>query len=85
MSSLKLSLYWKQGVDLSPVGKINLARFSVDPIEPYAASLAAELPKRYTWSYELVIPSADIPLTDSLVLIFRTLDGHLAARVAARL
>ncbi|HZV86661.1 MAG TPA: hypothetical protein VFF95_03875 [Candidatus Binatus sp.] len=85
MSSLKLSLYWKHGVDLRPVGKIALVHFSVDPIQPYATSLAAELPKRYLWSYELGIPAADVPLTDSLVLIFRTMDGHIAARVAARL
>jgi hypothetical protein len=85
MSSMKLSLYWKHGVDLSPVGQITLVRFSVDPIQPYATSLAAELPKRYLWSYELGIPAEGIPLTDSLVLIFRTMDGHIAARVAARL
>ena len=85
MSSLKLSLYWKHGVDLRPVGKIALVHFSVDPIQPYATSLAAELPKRYLWSYELGIPAEDVPLTDSLVLIFRTMDGHIAARVAARL
>jgi hypothetical protein len=85
MSSLKLSLYWKHGVDLRPAGKIALVRFSVDPIQPYATSLAAELPQRYLWSYELGIPAADVPLTDSLVLIFRTMDGHIAARVAAHL
>jgi hypothetical protein len=85
MSSMKLSLYWKHGVDLSPVGKITLVHFSVDPIQPYATSLAAELPKRYLWSYELGIPAEGVPLTDSLVLIFRTKDGHIAARVAARL
>jgi hypothetical protein len=85
MSSMKLSFYWKHGVDLRPVGKITLVHFSVDPIQPYATSLAAELPKRYLWSYELGIPAADVPLTDSLVLIFRTMDGHIAARVAARL
>jgi hypothetical protein len=85
MSSLKLSLYWKHGVDLRPAGKIAVVHFSVDPIEPYAKSLAAELPKRYLWSYEFGIPAGSVPLTDSLVLIFRTSDGHIAARVAARL
>jgi hypothetical protein len=85
MSSLKLSLYWKHGVDLRPVGKIAVVNRSVDPIQPFATDLAAELPKRYSWSYELGIPSAGVPLTDSLVLIFRTADGRIAARVAARL
>jgi hypothetical protein len=85
MSSMKLSLYWKHGVDLRSAGKITLVHFSVDPIQPYATSLAAELPKRYLWSYELNLAAGDVPLTDSLVLIFRTADGHIAARVAARL
>jgi hypothetical protein len=85
MGSLRLSLYWKHGVDLRPAGKIAVVHFSVDPIEPYAKELAAELPKRYLWSYELGVPAGGVPLTDSLVLIFRTSDGHIAARVAARL
>ncbi len=85
MNALKLSLYWKHGVDLRPVGKVTVLQLTADPIEPYAKDLAAELPKRYLWSYELGVPSADVPLTDSLVLIFRTSDGRIAARVAARL
>jgi hypothetical protein len=85
MGSMKLSLYWKHGVDLRPAGKVAMMHFSVDPIQPYAASLAAKLPKRYLWSYELGIPSANVPLCDSLVLVFRSSDGRIAARVAARL
>jgi len=85
MSTLRLSFYWKRGVDLRPVKNITEVRSFVEPIAPYAANLASELPKRYTWSYQLAVPSKDIPLTDSLVLIFRTPDGHIAARVAARL
>jgi hypothetical protein len=37
------------------------------------------------WDYELDVPSAGIPLTDSLVLIVRRDDGRIAARVAARM
>ncbi len=85
MNSLRLSLYWKHGVDLRPVGKISVLQLTADPIAPYAADLAAELPKRYLWSYELGVPAVGVPLTDSLVLIFRTPDGHIAARLAARL
>jgi hypothetical protein len=85
MNSLKLSLYWKHGVDLRPAGKISVLQLTADPIVPYATDLAAELPKRYLWSYELGVPAGGVPLTDSLVLIFRTPDGHIAARLAARL
>jgi hypothetical protein len=85
MSSMRLSLFWKHGVDLRPAGKVAVVHFSADPIQPYASSLAAELPKRYLWSYEFAIPAGGVPLADSLVLVFRTPDGHIAARVAARL
>jgi hypothetical protein len=72
-------------VDLRPVKNITEVRSSVKPVAPYAANLASELPKRYAWSYQLAVPSKDVPLTDSLVLVFRTPDGRIAARVAARL
>jgi hypothetical protein len=85
MGTLKLSLYWKRGVDMRPVGKISLEQSSAVPVVPYAKNLADELPKRYVWSYELAVPASDVPLTDSLVLIFRNPQGRIVARVAARL
>ncbi len=85
MSTLRLSLFWKRGVDLRPAENFKVKFFSVEPIPPYATELAKELPKRFQWAYELDIPSAGIPLSDSLVLIFRRDDGRIAARVAARL
>jgi hypothetical protein len=85
MSTLKLSLYWKHGVDMRPATKISLTHFSVDPIQGYTDTAATDLPQRYLWSYKFTIPSGGVPLTDSLVLIFRTSSGYMAARVAARL
>src|SRR5713226_5874415 len=90
MSTLRLSFYWKRGMELRPVKNITEVRSSIEPIVPYAANLASELPKRFEWSYQLAVPSRGVPLTDSLVLIFRTNDGRtpdgrIAARVAARL
>jgi hypothetical protein len=57
----------------------------VERIQPYATSLAGELPARYEWTFEFVVPSAGVPLMDSLAFVFRTADGKIAARVAARL
>jgi hypothetical protein len=85
MSTLKVSLFWKHGLDMRPVGKIAIEQSSVVPVVPYAKNLAEELPKRYVWSYALDIPASDVPLTDSLVLIFKNPQGHIVARVAARL
>jgi hypothetical protein len=85
MGKLKLSLFWKRGVALRPVDNFKLVYFSVKVVPPYAKELANELHERLEWSYQLDIPSAGVPLTDSLVLIFRRADGSIAARVAARL
>lgn len=85
MSSLKLSLYWKHGVDMRPADKVTVLHFSVDPLQTYTDTAATDLPKRYLWSYEFAVPSEGVPLTDSLVLVFRTSSGRMAARVAARL
>jgi hypothetical protein len=85
MSKLRLSLFWKRGVELRPVKDFKVTFFDVKPILPYATELSAELPERLEWSYGLDIGSADVPLTDGLVLIFRREDGRIAARVAARL
>lgn len=85
MSSLRLTLYWKHGVEMRPAGKVSVVSTSAEPIAPYAKDLAGELPKRYVWSYEVEVPGAGVPLTDSLVLIFRTAKERIVARVAARL
>ena len=85
MSSLNLFLYWKHGVELRPIRDVQSRYFSVDPVIPYAAAQARDLPEKFAWSYQYSIPSAGVPLTDSLVLVLRTDDGHIAARVAARL
>lgn len=85
MSSMKLTLYWKRGVEMRPVEKITELNVSVEPIEPFAKDLAPELPKRFEWSYELGVNGSGIPLTDSLVLVFHLPNGRIAARVAARL
>lgn len=85
IEQLRLSIYWKHGVDLSLVKGVKELNVHEDRIEPYATSLAAELPPRYEWSYQFVVPSAGVSLMDSLAFVFRTPDGRIAARVAARL
>jgi len=85
MSAMRLFLYWKKGVDLRPVQGSKKISSSVEAVVPYAKGLEGELPKRFEWSWELEVSSAGVPLTDSLVLVFRTPDGRIAARVAARL
>ena len=85
IEDLRLSLYWKHGVDLRPAKDWKEIESHAERIQPYAASLAAELPARYEWYFEFVVPSAGVPLKDGLAFVFKTPDGHIAARVAARL
>lgn len=85
IDEMRLSLYWKHGVDLQPVKDAKEIASHVDRIQPYAASLTAELPARYEWTFKFAVPSAGVSLMDSLAFVFRTPDGHIAARVAARL
>jgi hypothetical protein len=89
MSSMHLYLYWKHGVELRPIANVVPKYFSVDPIPPTATARSAArggpLPEKLAWSYEFAVPSAGVPLSDSLVLIMRTPDNHIAARVAARM
>jgi hypothetical protein len=85
MSSLHLYLYWKRGVELRPVEKVERKYFEVRELVPKAAAQAHGLPERLEWSYGYVVPSAGVPLTDSLVLILRDGENRMVARVAARL
>jgi len=85
MRSLELYVDCEHGVEIRPIANAESKYFSVDPIIPYAVARAHDLPERLQWSYEYAIPSAGVPLTDSLVLVLRTPDGHIVARVAARL
>ena len=89
MSTMHLYLYWKHGVELRPIANAEPKYFSVDPVLPTATARAAAhgnpVPEKLAWSYEFAVPSAGVPLGDSLVLIMRTPDDHIAARVAARM
>jgi hypothetical protein len=85
MSSLHLYLYWKRGVELRPVENVERKYFAVRQIIPQAAAQVHDLPVKLEWAYEYAVPSAGVPLTDSLVLVLRDDDNHIVARVAARL
>jgi hypothetical protein len=85
MSSLHLYLYWKRGVELRPVGTVERKYFGVRELIPQAVAQAHGLPEKLEWDYEYIVPSAGIPLTDSLVLVLRDEHNRIVARVAARL
>jgi hypothetical protein len=85
VSTLRLSFYWKHGMALRPAKGIIPRHFETRPVRPYAPELADQLPQRFQWEFEFDLPSAGVPVTDSLVMVLRTPDGHIVARAAARM
>jgi len=89
MSALQLSLYWKRRVWIYARYKKtspNLAR-RVERIIPYATALASRnCRSASSGSYQLAVAGKGHSRSrTSLVFVFRTRDGRIAARVAARL
>jgi hypothetical protein len=85
VSTLRLSFYWKHGMTMRPARGIVPRHFLTRRVTPYAPELAEQLAPRLEWEFEFDLPSAGVPVTDSLVLVLRTPDGHIAARAAARM
>jgi hypothetical protein len=85
VSTLRLSFFWKHGMRLRPVSGIVQTHGETRRVTPYASELANQLPEKLEWLFEFDISSAGVPVTDSLVIVMRTPDGHIAARAAARL
>jgi hypothetical protein len=85
IEGLRVALYWKRGVELRPVEQVAPPQHFVHPRPAAAAVGTEELPERFEWFYVYDIASADVPVTDSLVVVLRTPSGNFAARVAARM
>jgi hypothetical protein len=85
MESLRLSFFWKHGMYLRPAKGVTPKHFEARPVPAYGAEHASDLPEKYEWWFEFEVPSENVPVTDSLVIIVRTADGYVAARVAARM
>jgi hypothetical protein len=84
VSTLRLSFYWKRGMYMRPVNVVVPKLFESRRLTPYAKELAG-LPERFGWEFDFDLSSAGVPVTDSLIIILRTPDGHMAARGAARM
>jgi hypothetical protein len=83
--SLRLVVLWKRGIALRAANGVKQLDSETRIVVPYAKELADELPQRFEWTLSFEVPSEGVPLTDSLVIILRTPDKHMAARAAARL
>jgi hypothetical protein len=85
MDSLRLVFFWKHGMYLRPAKGIQVKFMETRPVPNYGESQVKDLPEKYEWLFEFDVPSANVPVTDSLVILVRTADGYVAARVAARM
>jgi len=85
MDSLRLVFFWKHGMYLRPAKGIQPKFMESRPVPNYGESQVKDLPEKYEWLFEFEVPSANVPVTDSLVILVRRSDGYVAARVAARM
>ena len=85
VGALRLGFYWKSGLKMRPVTGVVQGYSEIRRVLPYAAESTNQLPEKYEWWFEFDLSSAGVPVTDSLVLIMRTPDDRIAARVAARM
>jgi len=85
VGALRLGFYWKSGLKMRPVTGVVQGYSEIRRVLPYATESTSQLPEKYEWWFEFDLPSAGVPVTDSLVLIMRTPDDRIAARVAARM
>ena len=85
VGALRLGFYWKSGLKMRPVTGVVQGYSEIHRVLPYATESTSQLPEKYEWWFEFDLPSAGVPVTDSLVLIMRTPDNRIAARVAARM
>jgi len=85
MNSLRLSFFWKHGMYLRPAKGVTPEHMEARRIPSYGGEQVKDLPEKYEWWFEFEVPSENVPVTDSLVVLVRTADGYIAARVAARM
>ena len=85
VEKLHIRFYWKHGLAMRPASGVVRAGAEVRRLQPYASEFAAKLPEKFEWFFEFDVPSAGIPVTDSLVVVLTLPDGTIAARAAARM
>jgi hypothetical protein len=85
VSTMRLSFYWKRGLQMRPATGVMPSHYEIRRIQPYASEFADKLPEKLEWLFEFDVPSAGVPVTDSLVIVLSTPDGYIAARAAARM
>ena len=83
--SLRFSFFWKRGLDMRPASGVVARGGTIAPLPISTYGLDDHAPQRIECLLAFDVPSDGVPLTDSLVLVLRTSDHHVAARVAARL
>jgi hypothetical protein len=85
VSSFRIGFSWKRGMEMRPARQVSLKKAEGHLLTPYDQGVTEQLPQRYEWWFEFDVPSKDVPLTDSLVLVLYSPNGHVIARVAGRM
>src|ERR1700740_3480855 len=60
VSTLRLSFFWKRGMQMRPVTGIVPKHFETRPVAPYARELAGQPPEKVEWIFEFKVPSVTV-------------------------
>jgi hypothetical protein len=85
VNALAVRFYWKKGFALRALKNVKRTNASVLPLAPIVNMDTGDPVERFVWRFEYAVSSAGVPLTDHLVIILRTAEGKIVARVSARL
>ena len=85
INTFKIGFSWKRGMEMRPARQVSLRKAEAHSLQPFAEGVAAGLPERYEWWFEFDVPSKDVPLTDSFVMVLYSVDNRVIARVAGRM
>src|SRR5713101_9618940 len=85
VGALAVRFYWKRGFALRPLKNVTRTKATALPLPPLSNQDTGDAVERFVWRFEFAVPSAGVPLTDHLVIVLRTAEGKLVARVSARL
>jgi hypothetical protein len=85
VGALALRFYWKRGFALRSLKTVTRTNATALRLSPIVNMDTGDPVDRFVWRFEFAVPSAGVPLTDHLVIVLRTPEGKLVARVSARL
>ena len=85
ISQFRIRFYWKRGMEMRPAREMTMNKVERHLIPAFPGEQIERTKDLYEWWFDFDVPSKGVPLSDSLVVVIVTPEGHIIARVAARM